>query len=162
MTKKLEEEFNLLPEEEPEDIEEVYAEVMHDSTEIISSLTNAEKVDLALTTVTGLEEHDVEMDDIAVRALSTYQDLIDMGKNCTQAHAGKIFEVASALLKTAMEAQDAKVTRKLKMIDLQIKKTKIDNETDPDGHKGVGLDRNDIIGIIRDGIIDQNTSETDK
>ena len=97
---------------------------MLEAKEIYTSLTTAEKVDVALPTVTGLEEHDHDMDDIASKALQTYKDLVSLGSNVPDMHAGKIFEVAGQMLKTALDAKNAKAERKLKMIELQLKKVR--------------------------------------
>lgn len=99
-------------------------ELMLEAKEIYTSLTTAEKVDVALPTVTGLEEHDHDMDDIASKALQTYKDLVSLGSNVPDMHAGKIFEVAGQMLKTALDAKNAKAERKLKMIELQLKKVR--------------------------------------
>ena len=163
MNKQIEKELNLFPIMNEDDIPESFkeAEVMDDVTEIIVAMTNAEKVDMALETVKGLTEHDTEMDDIATKALKSYQDLIDMGMNCTEGHAGRIFEVAATMLKTALDAKDAKVNRKLKIVDLQLKKSKLDMDIDPAGSTK-GLDRNEIIEIFFERQKTQKSIETDK
>ena len=106
----------------------------------------SEKIDMSLSNVTGLLEHDVEMDDIADKAIKSYEALCDLGLNVPEMHTGKIYEVASTMLKTAMEAKDAKVQKKLKMLDLQLKKLKIDSDINPEiltsGGNGVEFDRN--------------------
>ncbi len=158
MTKKMEEFFNLPTSDEPVVDEELPSksreELMVEAREIYSSLTTAEKVDFALPTVVGLDTHDSEMDSIAAKAVKTFEDLIVLGGNVPDLHAGKIYEVAGQMLKTALEAKNAKAERKLKMIDLQLKKVRaeqidIDQGNGDRKHAGGGeFDRNELLKYI--------------
>lgn len=130
------------------------SEVMAETTAIYSSLTTAEKVDFALPTVVGLETHDNEMDSIANKAMNTYNDLISLGANVPDMHAGKIYEVAGMMLKTAMDAKISKADKKLKMIELQLKKVRAE-QIDFDLGNGNGrassggeFDRNELLKYI--------------
>lgn len=160
MTKKLEETFNIAPKDEIE--EEVQDETpsIEESKEIAELLNAdfeiAERIDDALPMVSDLNQHDREMDDIHQKALDTFKDLVELGMN-VEVHAGaKLLETANAMLKTAMEAKDSKVDRKLKMINLQLQKAKLDfskekktggdNELESDG--SVTLDRNELLKRI--------------
>jgi hypothetical protein len=165
MTKKLKELLNMNDNDdltENESIEEVESvpldmpivkskeDVLADASHIMNSLTNSEKFDAALSTVNGLDEHDLEMDDIAAKALNTYKDLCDLGLNVTDAHSGKIYEVSAQMLKIALDAKDAKVSKKLKMLDLQLKKMKVDKTPDESGNSSKGgsgqeFDRNELL-----------------
>jgi hypothetical protein len=159
VTKKLEDFFNLppagVPEAEPPAPEEQPAksvtEVMNEAKEIYSALTTAEKVDFSLPTVVGLEIHDSEMDDISSKALRTFDDLISLGNNVPDVHAGKIYEVANQMLTTALNARNSKADKKLKLIELQLKKLRaeqIDREAGAGpktGDTGVEFDRNDLL-----------------
>jgi hypothetical protein len=161
MTKKLEETFNIAPEEAPE--EEIQDETptieeSKDLTELLNAdIEIAERIDDALPMVSDLNQHDREMDDIHQKALDTFKDLVELGMN-VEVHAGaKLLETANAMLKTAMEAKDSKVDRKLKMINLQLQKAKLDfskekktggdNELESDG--SVTLDRNELLKRIQ-------------
>ena len=156
MTKKLEETFNIDPVEE-ESKETPTIEESKDLTEILSSeLANTDKIDASLPMVQGLNEHDKDMDDIHEKAINTFEELISLGMN-VEVHAGaKLMETANQMLKTAMEAKDSKVDRKLKMLNLQLqkakldlaqdkedKKSKIDDEIESEG--SVVLDRNELL-----------------
>jgi len=158
MTKKLEETFNINPIEEEEKVEETPTiEESRDLTEILSTeISTTEKIDASLPLVQGLNEHDKDMDDIHQKAISTFEELISLGMN-VEVHAGaKLMETANQMLKTAMEAKDSKVDRKLKMLNLQLqkakldlaqdkedKKSKIDDEIESEG--SVVLDRNELL-----------------
>jgi hypothetical protein len=63
---------------------------------------------------------------------------MDLGMNVEVRYASRIFEVASSMLNNAINAKTAKLDKKLKAIDLQMKKYKIDRETP-------GEDPNDVI-----------------
>jgi hypothetical protein len=168
MTKKMEEFFNLPPTIEAEVVEELpeksKEQLMVEAREIYSALTTAEKVDMALPTVVGLDTHDSEMDDIARKAVKTFEDLIVLGGNVPDLHAGKIYEVAGQMLKTALEAKNAKAERKLKMIDLQLKKVRaeqIDLDQGNGERKGAGggeFDRNELLKYI----VSNKTQTSDK
>jgi hypothetical protein len=166
MTKKLEEFFNLSPVDDLEtEIEEqppkTKDQLMIEAKEIYTSLSTAEKVDYALPTVVGLDSHDSEMDSIADRAVRTFEDLIALGGNVPDIHAGKIYEVAGQMLKTALDAKNAKAEKKLRMIELQLKKVRAE-QTDPEGtgsgksNKAGEFDRNQLLKYIVSGKIEDS------
>ena len=149
--------FNLPPtvvEPEVDEPVKTREDLMLEAKEIYSSLTTAEKVDYALPTVVGLETDDSEMDSIASKAVKTFEDLIALGGNVPDMHAGKIYEVAGQMLKTALDAKNAKAERKLKMIELQLKKVRaeqIDLEQGNGDRKNAGggeFDRNELLKYI--------------
>ena len=155
MTKKLEEILDLPPIEEVIEQPKTKDELVEEAGEIINALDNSEKIDYALTSVTGLIEHDEEMDDIALKAITTYKELCDLGLNVPDLHVGKVYEVAAMMLRTAMEAKDAKVQKKLKMLDLQIKKYRIDKLEskgikNSDDQTSPEFDRNELLQHIID------------
>ena len=129
-------------------------QLMIDAKEIYSSLSTAEKVDFALPTVVGLDAHDDDMDSIAAKAVRTFEDLISLGSNVPDMHAGKIYEVAGQMLKTALEAKNAKADKKLRMIELQLKKVRAEQIDLDQGNgerrsaSGVEFDRNDLLKHI--------------
>ncbi len=158
MTRKLEEELNLPPLKEA--IEEIQEEIKEDVTpsdaltvereEIFTALKAADKIDQALPTVRGLETNDVDMDSYSNQAEQAFKDLMDLGMNVEARHAGDIFAAAQRMLKNAIEAKTSKTEKKLKMIELQLKKMKLDQtqKTDAGTIEGEGYviaDRNDIL-----------------
>ena len=164
MTKKLEDFFNLPPSKKVEVEDESVVdntELTVESPAVYSALSTSEKVDFALTTVRGLEAHDDEMDDIAKKAVVVFNELIALGGNVPDMHAGKIYEVAGQMLKTALDAKNSKADKKLKMIELQLKKVRaeqIDFDLGQGPAKGVQggeFDRNDLLKYI----VSSNKSE---
>jgi len=125
MTKKLEEEFNLPPLKEvleDLDTEDSPVTVVAEREEIFTALKAADKIDQALPTVKGLETNDVDMDSYSNQAEQAFKDLMDLGMNVESRHAGDIFAAAQRMLKNAIEAKTSKADKKLKMIELQLKK----------------------------------------
>ena len=167
MTKKLEEEFNLPPieealskEEKQEVLDELNPEKLPDIADlqnvevadIETALTTAEKIDHALKSVQGIDDHDVDMDDIATQAVDSYQQLMNLGMNVSDRDAGSIFDSAAKMLKTALDAKDSKINSKLKQIDMMIKKARLDNNageySNNESGKNKMLDRNELLKII--------------
>lgn len=148
MTKQLEDFFNLQEITVPETTVPSMAEQVSTALAVASELTVREKIDQALPLVGDLTEHDREMDDIAVMAIETFQNLVSLGNNVSDLHAGKIYEVAGQMLKTAMDARNSKTDRKLKMVDLQLKKLRADQkdpEMDSIASTGGEFDRNELL-----------------
>jgi hypothetical protein len=90
------------------------------------------------------------MDDIGQQAMDSYQQLMNLGMNVGDREAGHIFDSASKMLKTALEAKESKINAKLKQIDLMVKKARLDgNSSDSaSGSGGKSLDRNELLRII--------------
>ena len=151
MTKKLEELFNLdevKPQEEPAVEKPTHEEVqsLDQSYQAVQAITRG------LPQIKELDAiNDAELDNLATKAEKAYDDLMDLGMNVEVRYSGRIFEVAGTMLKTAVDAKSAKIDKKLKAVDLQLKKLKIDNDnnTDPnDVLNGVGYvitDRNELL-----------------
>tara|TARA_R110001592_G_scaffold225014_4_gene480726 strand:+ start:367 stop:852 length:486 start_codon:yes stop_codon:yes gene_type:complete len=157
MTKKLEEEFNLPPIEEVTDMENV--PTIEETKEVIEEVQGAisisEKINLAFKEVKGLEDHEVEMNDIAKKAINSYEQLMSLGMNVSDMAAGKVFAEASNMLKIALDASDAKTKAKLQQIDLMLKKARIDKFDNKSGEaesvQATVFDRNDLLKIIKGG-----------
>ena len=155
MTKKLEELFNLddkqinvVPKSINEELVEKATEVknLNDSIEAVNQITKS------LPQIVELNDlNDSDLDNLASKAEKAYDDLMDLGMNVEVRYSGRIFEVAGGMLKNAIDAKAAKIDKKLKSIDLQLKKYKIDkdNNEDPNdvinGQGYVITDRNELI-----------------
>lgn len=166
MTRKLEELLEIDFDDVLEDISEIDTQSENASC-VINAISVSEKVDNALTFAGDLSVHDREMDDIAKEAMSTYRELKTIGENISDAHAGKIYEVAGVMLKTAMEAKESKLQRKLRMIDLQLKKLRIDKmdaprvEDDDSAQRGIEFDRNELLARITEANKKKNNDGDD-
>jgi uncharacterized protein YacL (UPF0231 family) len=145
MTKKLEEILNL-PESKKivkqDEKEQRKAEV---AQPFMRDMSEFDKISAALPQVKGLgDAGDAELDELAQKAKDAYEDIMDLGMNVEARYSGRLFEVAASMLGHAIQAKSAKLDKKLKMIDLQLKKQKIDQDA-------LGID--DSITIQGDGVI---------
>jgi hypothetical protein len=142
MTKKLEELFNIGPVDDDSETELVEPDFDDETDEVIEVDTETEimeiseamelatRINTALAEVRGMEEHDGEMDEIAQKALDNFDQLMSLGMNLTDMAAGPVFSSATQMLKVALDARDSKVTRKLKQVDMMIKKANLDHRKD--------------------------------
>ena len=91
------------------------------------SYAEFDKIAASLPQVKGLGElSDLELDKLAIEAEESYKNLMDLGMNVDSRYSGRIFEVASTMLRNAIDAKGSKIDKKLKMVELQLKKLKID------------------------------------
>ncbi len=91
------------------------------------SYAEFDKVAAALPQVKGLGElSDLELDKLAIEAEESYKNLMDLGMNVDSRYSGRIFEVAGNFLRNAIDAKGSKIDKKLKMVELQLKKMKLD------------------------------------
>lgn len=154
MTKKLEDLFNLedkktaekktvsnVPQKDHSEVKSLndsYAAV----NEITKSLPQIQELD-------SIDDND--LDNLATKAEQAYDDLMDLGMNVEVRYAGRIFEVAGTMMKNAIDAKSAKIDKKLKAVDLQLKKYKIDKDSaeDPNdmlnGQGYIITDRNELL-----------------
>ena len=166
---KMEEEFNLpamdemVEDSEPStELPEEFAEVQNEIVSVEDALTVSEKINMALKEVRGMEEHDGEMDEIASEAIDAYKQLMDLGHNLQDMAAGTVFTSATQMLKVALDARDSKVNRKLKQIDMMLKKASLDHRvetskkaSDPEETQPQVLDRNDLLKMLNTPIDDK-------
>jgi len=110
-----------------------------------------DKIAASLPQVKGLGEmSDLELDKLAVEAEESYKNLMDLGMNVDSRYSGRIFEVASTMLRNAIDAKGSKIDKKLKMVELQLKKLKIDktgkDDQEPIESEGLIIsDRNELM-----------------
>jgi hypothetical protein len=129
MTKKLEELLNLPDNKKMVKDEEKKKEAVQQSQPLLRDISEFDKISAALPKVDGLGDlADSEFDVLAQRATDAYDDLMDLGMNVEARYSGRIFEVAGGMLKNAIDAKAAKIDKKLKMIELQLKKQKLDQD----------------------------------
>ena len=165
MTKKLKELFDVEP-TRSEDVEEPTSVQIADASPeeaTQDALSNLDKINSALPAVKGLEASDSEMDELATKAVESYNDLMNLGMNVEARYASDILSVASNMLGHAITAKTAKANKKLKMIELQLKNRRLDqydSQKDPnefEAGEGKLLDRNEILKALREG--NQNSSD---
>ena len=157
MTKKLEEFFNLdsQPEEEPAPKAEIVP--MPDTIERVKDqITVANRINEALPQVRGLEIEDRDLDEYAIKAMDSYERLMDLGFNVDDRNAGKIFEVASTMMGNAITAKTTKLEKKLKMVELQLRLARLQKDLGKDEEaekpSELNTDRNAILNIINQNL----------
>jgi hypothetical protein len=157
MTKKLSELFDLpeIPSTDSAENSEVL-QTIAENREAIARVDEAiDKIDLALPTVRDLEASDQEMDELADLAKSKFEDLMDLGMNMDPRFGGVVFQTAGTLLGHAITAKTAKMDKKLRMVQLQLQKARLDHQMSKDNPddqpitgQGVVLDRNELLNQI--------------
>jgi hypothetical protein len=155
MTKKLSELFQL-PEELDVSNNDLLEPVLDQTQEITqTALTNLEKIEAALPQVRGLEAADSELDELAELATNSFRDLQELGMQVESRFSSEIFSAAGTMLGHAITAKTAKINKKLKQLDLQLKKAALDQkqqdkkeevENIPIG-EGKALDRNELLKL---------------
>ena len=164
MTKKLEELLNLpesqdiVKQEQEKDKKDkkLSKKQQKENDTAMRDIAEFDKIAAALPKVDGLGEMgDSELDDVGQRAITAYEDLMDLGMNVESRYSARIFEVAGQMLKTSLDAKTAKLDKKLKMVDLQLKKQKQDSKDGPEGTnlvQGDGYiitDRNSLLEKLK-------------
>jgi hypothetical protein len=153
MTKKLSELFQL-PEDSELSNNDLLDPIFDHAQEITqTALTNLEKIEAALPQVRGLEAADSELDELAELAATSYKDLMDLGMQVESRFSSEIFNSASSMLGHAIQAKTAKINKKLKQLEIMLKKATLDAklaektaevENVPVG-EGKALDRNELL-----------------
>jgi len=131
-------------------------EVMSQQNDTLRDIAEMDKISAALPQVKGLGElADNELGEVADKAMEAYEDLMDLGMNVESRYSGRVFEVAGQMLKTNLDAKVAKLDKKLKMVELQLKKEKLDKDGKVDGEsivQGEGYivtDRNSLLEKLK-------------
>ena len=154
MTKKLEDLFNL-PDTNDSTVFNDLTEPPPDLPKVKKdALETMDRINDALPTVRGLDADDNEMDELANLAKSSYADLIDLGMQVDSRSAGDILGIASQFLGHAITAKTAKMNKKLKMIDMQLKKAKLEADKIKNSPEqieestGTIMDRNELLAEL--------------
>ena len=154
MTKNLETLFGfdkLDIEQDPPVVENMTPEETRDA--IVHIDETIDKIDEALPAIRDLAASDRELDELADLAKQSYQDLSDLGMNVDSRYSAELFAVAGTMLGHALTAKTTKLNKKLKMIDLQLRKLKLDQDAvkksgelgDIPTAQGQVLTRNDLL-----------------
>jgi hypothetical protein len=156
MTKKLEELLNI--ENSPEPLIEPTAVAENQvpaPIDLQEKLEEFDKISAALPRVKGLGDiSDAELDALAIKAEKAYEDLMDLGMNVEARYGARMFEVAANMMNAAITAKSAKIDKKLKMVELQLKKLALDkkngeNANTVEGEGFILTDRNSILEKLK-------------
>lgn len=158
MTRKLENLFDLPPSVCSSEGEDQPVETVEQTRAAIVEIDEAiDKIDAALPAVRDLEASDRELDDIAAKATETFENLTDLGFNVDSRYSAELFAVASTMLGHALTAKTTKLQKKLKVLELQMKKLKLDKDTakNQDAEPmqtahGRVMSRNDLLDLLKE------------
>lgn len=157
MTKSLENLFNLpQPSEEADDSEPMpTVEDLQKNMAALSEINqNIDKIDHALPMVRDLDTADEELDNLSDLSRRTAEDLISLGMNVEARYSGTILQTAGVMMGHAITAKQAKIDKKLRMIDLQLKKMRLDHQIatskpeQPQDADATVIDRNELLKRI--------------
>ena len=162
MTKKLETLLNLPDSIGEETSAQDAMDFIRENQDVITEVDTAiSKIDAALPLVRDLERGDEELDELAQLAKEKAEDLMDLGMNIDPRFAGVIMQTAGTMLGHAITAKTAKMDKKLRMINLQLAKARLDHQIkkdikvtddeEPIEGKGIVLDRNELLKQILAG-----------
>jgi hypothetical protein len=160
MTSKLSELFNLP--DIPTTNQEIVDQIEENTARLIEVDLAIDKIDAALPFVNDLDTTDNELDELSAMATENFKDLMSLGMNVEARFSGTILQTAGTLLGHAITAKQAKIDRKIRTIDLQLKKMRLDQQAAKDASKtdgdklldavdgsgGVVLDRNALLAQI--------------
>ena len=159
MTKKLEDLFDINPANFVEGEEEVEVEIgtnIEVSKQQIRELDlTLDKIDAALPTVRDINTSDAELDHLSKLAEDSFTELMTLGMDVEPHKGNEIFSTAASLLGHAISAKNAKVNNKLRVVQLQIQKARLDlqalkmgDSDEPIDGESKLLDRNSILDAI--------------
>jgi hypothetical protein len=160
MTKKLEELFNLDDSEKPK-TNVAPAPVVEETKDEIRTLENSYKdIESMLSTLPRIDDleslDESDLDKLSKKAEDAYDDLMDLGMNVEVRYSGRIFEVAGGMLRNAIDAKSAKIDKKLKAVELKLKKLKMDKDAGDNAGDGlvsgqgyIITDRNELLKKLR-------------
>lgn len=139
MTKQLEKVF---------DLPDMTKEEMEDALEVADNVTR----EMRAIDPKGDDVLDNEIDDIASRAMNSYEDLMNLGMNVEARFAAPIFDSASKMLGHAVTAKLGKAQKKLKEAEIKLKAIKMgemDREGDTQEITATVWDRNQLIKSMK-------------
>jgi hypothetical protein len=160
MTQKLQELFDLPVPDDSTDIQHPGSDSIVEQQSLLDNISDInEKIEQALPGVRDLETADTELDDLSNLARENFENLINLAMNVEARYSGPILQSASTLLGHAITAKQTKLDKKLKMVELQLKKAALDHKIsrdqksgseDPTVQDGEGmvLDRNAMLEQI--------------
>jgi len=137
------------------------------------TLATIEKIESALPVVKDLDATDRDLDEFSDLAKEAFNTLLDLGMQVDSRFSAEIFNSASSMLGHAIGAKTSKINKKLRMIDLQLKKAELDRKISVQEQKtgtisetsenlGVGqvIDRNELIKqILAQSDANKNTTK---
>lgn len=122
--------------------------------EIQTALAEAKNLKTQLRQIPDILEKETEIDEIANDAAKYFEDIMDKAFNTEDRFAPELFNAANSMLKTALDGKNSIVNAKLKLLDLELKKRKLENDfansggpqsREVNGQNVVVTDRNSLL-----------------
>lgn len=137
---------------EVDELDESLSDDDYSSESIQTAISTADELNHELSNFNVLHDHDNDMDQIADEALKYYKEISVLGLSVDEKSAGAIIDAGNHALQIALEAKHQKTEKKLKVLELQIKKLRIEKmkgisleELPNQLDDGLYLDRNKIL-----------------
>ena len=157
MTKKLSDLFDLPSSEDSESVNDTETLTVEETKTALAQVDSViDKIDEALPAVRGLDKSDEEMDELASMAVQAFRDLTDLGFNVDSRYSSEILSVAGTMLGHALTAKTAKLNKKLKMVDLQLKKYGLDKKLEKEAEKAKESDTSEDIPLGEGKVLTRN------
>lgn len=157
MTKKLSDLFDLPSSEDSESVNDTETLTVEETKTALAQVDSViDKIDEALPAVRGLDKSDEEMDELASMAVQAFRDLTDLGFNVDSRYSSEILSVAGTMLGHALTAKTAKLNKKLKMVDLQLKKYGLDKKLEKEAEKAKESDAGEDIPLGEGKVLTRN------
>lgn len=96
--------------------------------DIQTALAEAKNMKYQLQQIPDILDKEQEIDDIANDAAKYFEDIMDKAFNTEDRFAPELFNAANSLLKTALDGKNAIINAKLKLLDLELKKRKLEQD----------------------------------
>lgn len=156
MTGELPAEMELYQDDEEElDEEEISIE------EAKAAMAKLKAMRSQLKDIPDITTRKAHLDRLADLAEKRFEDIFDRAFNCEDRFASEMINAANAMLKIALDAHAKIIDSDVKLVDLQIKKDKIEvelnlrpkekppavGEKDVSGSTGVAMSRNELIAL---------------
>ena len=113
--------------------------------------------DVMTVTPVQMAQHEAEMEEIAQKAITTFDEMKDLAFGVEAKSAGQIFEPMVQMLQLAMNAKAAKLDKRMKMMRLQLDKDRLEHQkamtptegfVEGEAQPGMLLDRNDLLAQL--------------
>lgn len=123
--------------------------------EIKTALAEAKELKKQLRQIPDILDKEKEIDSISNDAAKYFEDIMDKAFNTEDRFAPELFNAGNALLKTALDGKNAIVNAKLKLLDLELKKQKMEQDyaqkggpqmKQVNGQEIIVADRNALLG----------------
>ena len=155
MTGELPAEMELYQDEEELDEDEISIE------EAKAAMAKLKAMRSQLKDIPDITKRKAHLDRLADLAEKRFEDIFDRAFNCEDRFASEMINAANAMLKIALDAHAKIIDSDVKLVDLQIKKDKIEvelnmrpkekapelGEKDVSGSTGVVMSRNELMAL---------------